>query len=88
MSLSTLCFIERELIHRCVLLNKGVGFSGVRQKRAAIVDSGVAEGNGVGGTREGFDKVSSSGRVGIALEVGPFGPSGFPQKPPSFTTRR
>ncbi len=48
-SLRTLCFVEREPIHSCVLLDEGVGFSGVRQKRAAIVGQGFAEGSGMGG---------------------------------------
>ncbi len=34
----TLCFIEREPIHSCVLLNAGVDFSDLRQKRSTIVD--------------------------------------------------
>ncbi len=47
-SSSTLCFVERESIHSCILLNEGVGFPGVGQKRAAVVDKGFAVGSGVG----------------------------------------
>ncbi len=50
--------------------SEGVYISGVRQKRAEIVDYGGSQGTvECGESKAGFDQVPSSFRVGVALEV-------------------